>query len=339
MQKIFSHSILINIALRGRNTLNQNQFIHTMRKVYVRRLILPLLFLAILFALLFRLPILNCIFPTSISENTNVNELFAHNEPFVEISPSALHYSGYDYMRGTHVKGHYYYTLVNGRCTIYLISCNVVGNTGQPPATLEQSHFKARLISKEDMLKDLLTLMAGDMSWNYNSIRSITAPIIISELNYTLYPVVILGILLLLAFPLLLAHILFTLYSIIHPLHYSDFPGLASRAEFKVVLNAALSELEQDCFVAGNIYISEHYLYYIHYSSITIIPIAHIVRIYHLNAICGLPMRRYIASSLHIITSSKPHFRFRKLVPANADAIVAKLIDLKPDILTGLSSQ
>ena len=60
--------------------------------------------------------------PQSYSSSDNIDDCYLSGARYVNVDADTLYYTGYDYIDHDRVKGHYYYTLADDRCTIYLIS-------------------------------------------------------------------------------------------------------------------------------------------------------------------------------------------------------------------------
>lgn len=155
-----------------------------------------------LFALVicFKINIISHLFPSYYSYENSVDELYTTNVSSIHGVAKNLHYSGYDYVINNTVKAHYYYTLSNNICTIYLISSDKLKNPSSPPITIDTLNFTANLESNNQQIKSLLTYMASDLKWNYDGLSKYTQQIFINEYTYHIEIYVILAILTVLGF-------------------------------------------------------------------------------------------------------------------------------------------
>lgn len=133
----------------------------------------------------FRLSILSSFSPIAYTSDKSIDEYYEDDIHYVSCHADTLYYTGYDYLRRNRVKGHYYYSLTDGKCTIYLISSSYVGNTKNPPLTLENVTFNATLKKDHSNLKPLLEYMASDLDWNYHGISRHTSTILVSQYHYS----------------------------------------------------------------------------------------------------------------------------------------------------------
>ena len=147
--------------------------------------------------------------PQSYSSSDNIDDCYLSGARYVNVNADTLYYTGYDYLDHDRVKGHYYYTLADDRCTIYLISTkyfnkdnikilDIGTGSGCIAITLnkllnscditgiDDVSFKAVLKKNDTYLKPLLEYMAIDLNWNYSGLSSHTSAIMISQYHYSL---------------------------------------------------------------------------------------------------------------------------------------------------------
>jgi len=128
--------------------------------------------------------ILSHLFPSYYSSNESIDSFYNNDISCIQGFSENLHYSGYDYMINNTVKAHYYYTLNDNICTIYLISSDKLGNPEVPPITIDNLHYTANLQNNSQQLNSLLNYMASDLNWNYEGLSKYTQKTIINEYNY-----------------------------------------------------------------------------------------------------------------------------------------------------------
>jgi hypothetical protein len=163
------------------NLKNAKELAHS-RFFYVT--IFSILFTLFFIFLCFRYSILSSFSPHYYNSRENVDTVYAQGARYVNANASTLYYTGYDYFDNTTVKGHYYYSLEEKRCTIYLIGNDYIGNESSPPPVLNDVSFRAFLVKNDHNLKPLLEYMASDLEWNYNGILRYSSMVVISPYNY-----------------------------------------------------------------------------------------------------------------------------------------------------------
>ena len=133
-----------------------------------------------------RLSIFSGFSPVECSSSDDMDSHYDAGDKYLKISAEKLYYTGYDYLVRNSVRGHYYYSLENEKCTIYLISCDYLNNAGKPPLTLENISLNAALKKNDPYLKPLLEYMAADLNWNYSGLSAHTGTVVVSEYHYSL---------------------------------------------------------------------------------------------------------------------------------------------------------
>ena len=297
-------------------------------------LIIPVIFLTLLVFMLSQIPIINCIFPASIDSSDDVFSIYKENT-YVECTADTLYYTGYDYMLGNNVRGHYYYSLVDGRCTIYVLSCKYILSLGGFSEVLNNVTFRAELVDNDHNLKDLLSLMAGDMNWSYDGINSCASPIIVNELAYSPVSVSILSGFLTFVFIFTLSQIVSLIHGLIRPFKTRIFSHTL-RENAPAHITCACGEIADCEPVINDFYLTASYFINTTPHNMAIIPYSDIKQVYHYNTLHGLPMRRHLAASLIILTGKGSRFRFRHLPPETAALIADMLPQKNPDITSGL---
>lgn len=97
-----------------------------------------------------------------------------------------LYYSGYDYYVHGKIVAHYYYSLKDDACTIFLIDNALAGGSDLPSLTLSEMSFSANIRHGDTYLRQLLEYMASDLDWNYYSLSKHTNNYIISQYHYNM---------------------------------------------------------------------------------------------------------------------------------------------------------
>lgn len=107
------------------------------------------------------------------------------NKKAINCTTDTLYYSGYDYYVHGKVVAHYYYSLNDNTCTIFLINNRLSGGSS-PQLTLGSQTFSANIRHGDTYLRQLLEYMSSDLDWNYYSLSKYTNSYIISQYHYNL---------------------------------------------------------------------------------------------------------------------------------------------------------
>ena len=303
--------------------MNKSAFEHNIRLSLVHHMIIPVIFLTILILLLSQVPVFNCLFPAYISSSEDMSAVYNNNR-YINCEASSLHYTGYDYMIGGRIKGHYYYSLTDGKCTIYVLSGRYVKQYGDFPSTIDSASFCAELIINDSNLHDLLSLMAGDMNWSYKGLSSVTSPVVVSELRYSPVPVAILCGFLIFALIFTIIHIITIIIGLINPYKASIYSNTLGKNAASGIREAC-SELSSNFVKTGSFYITDNYVVYANAPITAILPIKRISAFYSYSTLRGLPMRKHLSGTITFFINGHAACHIHRLSPSITDDITKAL--------------
>lgn len=153
----------------------------------------------LLTALCIRLHIFSSFSPVAYSSVANAADCYNNSNYYVKCYAEKLYYTGYDYMQANKVKAHYYYSLKDNNCTIYMLSTELIERyisdnrlDNETPYVIENFTFNAILDNKPKELKPLLKYIATDLNWNYEGISKYSNTILVNEYSYNTVTYVIL---------------------------------------------------------------------------------------------------------------------------------------------------
>lgn len=135
-----------------------------------------------------------------------LEEKYTAGTRYIRCTIPTMYYSGYDSTNFGKVTGHYYYSLDDTSCTIYLISSKSFN--GEIPVIINDYTFTARLSRNDANIKSLLRYMSSDINWNYYSLSQCTGSIVVDASAYSFPSVLVILISLLLLALLNIAQIL-----------------------------------------------------------------------------------------------------------------------------------
>jgi len=317
-----------------RKSMNSSKLKHSIQRVNLFRMIFPLLFLVLLLMIATQFPLINCLFPTNIDSSKSATELYNSKSIYVKTTTGKLYYTGYDYLKGSSVKGHYFYSLVNGKCTIYLFSSTYFKDG--VPSSIENVEIKAMLIHNRSNLEHLLTLMAKDMNWTYDGLASCTDTIIVSQMNYAVIPSVLIGIFIFFAFSFSLGHILILLFNMCMPQYSFTFVTLGHHMARKKIIIDAAHELDNKVyFKSENMHITKNYFIYTSKFNIAVIPLANMAWAYKYSRLHKYFIFGEMNYTIKIYTKNKFQYTFSGKTKESADNFLAYLEDQNENMLIG----
>lgn len=314
--------------------MNSSKLKQSIQRVNLFRMIFPIFFLILLITIAIRFPIFNCLFPTNVDSSKSPTELYNTKTIYIKSTTGKLYYTGYDYLKGSIVKGHYFYSLKDGKCTIYLFSTEYFKN--EVPGTIDNADIQATLIHNRSNLEHLLTLMAKDMNWTYEGLASCTDTVIVSQMNYAIIPSILIGIFMFFAFSFSLAHILILMFNIYKPQYAYTFVVFGHHNARKKSILDASRELESKVyFESEHMHITTNYFIYISKFNIAIIPLSHMAWAYKYSRLHKYYLFGEMNYSIKIITKSKIKYIFRGKSKEAADNLLAYLRERNENMLIG----
>ena len=318
--------------------MKPKQFKHHIQKINLIRMIFPSIFLLFLIYAIIRFPIINCLFPTETDNSQAPSELYNSNTYYVNISTGKLYYTGYDYLKGSSVNGHYFYSLSDERCTIYLFSTAYFPDG--VPATIDSATFKGKLLSKSSNRTQLLTLIAKDLNWTYDGLNSYTDTVIVSQMDYAVIPSIFLTIFIYFSFSFSLAHVLILLHNIIRPQYAYSFISLGHGKVRREAILDASAELETSVhFSAENMHVTNTFFIYTGRYNIAIIPLKNMAWAYKYSRLHKYYLFGEMTYTIKIITKNKRIFLFNQKTKQAADDLLAYLEKANPDMLIGYTKE
>lgn len=306
--------------------------LNKIRRINAFKLILPVVILVAIVIIFFQSSLWEGIVPTYLDSHHDVTNAHNAGNRYVEVNIPKLHYSGYDYMQGSDIKGHYYYSLENGHCQIYLID----KLPGEVPATLTNYHASGNLQFQPDNYHDFIRLLARDLNWTYDGLKSITGNVILSEPGYHRIFLTIMGILLFLALCVVLTSITILLFNIIRPDYAYTFSALGHHARRRINILRAAKEYEQKpLFKEGSLCITRHYLIYVGHINAAIIPLKDIMWIYKHSTFYHIILISWLSYTLRLVTNDNRRYKFRGNDKETVDNLLRFLQKLDIGILLG----
>lgn len=307
---------------------------HGIQKVNLIRILFPFLFLLLLTLFTISFPIFSCLFPSTVESSKSPTELYSSKQIYIKTTTGKLYYTGYDYLKGTSVKGHYFYSLEDGRCTIYLFSTKYF--TNGVPATVDDAEFDAVLIHNKSNLNQLISLMAKDLGWTYDGLASYTDTVIVSQMNYAIIPSILLGILIFFAFSFSLAHILTLVFNICKPQYAYTFVRLGHHKTRKKFITNAAKELEYNVlYQSEHIYVTNNFFIYLNNHNIAIIPLENIAWAYKYSRLHKYYLFGEMDYTIKIYTKDKKYYVFRGNSKEASDYLLEYLKEHLDNILIG----
>lgn len=301
-----------------------------LRILALKHIWIPIIFAIFLLIMFFYIPFNKVFFPVTVSVQ-EIRQAYDNEQVYVTIKVDMLHYSGYDYMVNNTVKGSYYYYLQGDSCTFFLL---------ENPAktdTLQNVTITAKLMKKNDLSKQMITMLAQDLTWTEEGLNRITSPILVSEPEYKPLPYQILFLSTLIGLTVCAYHILFHALHLLFPTLSPACLRLRTMMNLSYCLALANRELNDRLILTKNqIYITKHFIFDFGKQDITIVPFSKIVWMYERNiSMRFFLFQRTLRTNIYYVTKNGQKFCMQHKRESTYPVIAEYVQTYHPDILLG----
>lgn len=306
---------------------------NAIRSIYFSKLIPAVFFLIFTAFILYKYPFQEILFPKRLNSVEHIFDEYNNGQEFLEITVPSLHYMGYDYTKNSHKVGSYYYSFIDNRCVIFLLS----NKTSQQSAKeLKNITIVGKLIKDSENSNQLEEHFANDLLWTKTDLKKITAEFIVSEPDAFILQVYIL---------LLIINIVafYAIFSIILSIIYIRAPHLCPMCKHlgkENNLKQALSDVDMELstnpdYKASNIFITSNYLIELYKYKVQIIPLDKITWAYMHSTLSKLR-----GISYHVVICSKyGAVKLKNKQKFEADSILDYVSSNDPTVLIGYSKE
>lgn len=238
----------------------KNSFIiYNIRRALLKQLILPVLLFLVSIFILILTPRDNIFNPRPLNYKSNYESFYNRKLPHVTVTVSGLKYSGLDYIVDGHIRGHYFYTLLDGHCQLYILSreSDITEQAELPPRTL-----RGRLVMLDEVeYKTTLKKMAEALNWSPSSLQMIVSRYAVTNVSYPFYADLLFRFVLWGCFLLSLSDILCGITHFFMPLSSPAFCGLRNRRKASALLSQVELEMKHSGFsISDSIYLMPDYI-------------------------------------------------------------------------------
>lgn len=316
--------------------MRYHKLFNQIRKVNAFKLILPTVILILLFFIAELTSMWQGMFPVNMGSDQNLEAHHGAGYRYVRITVPKLYYSGYDYSVGSSVKGHYYYSLDDNQCRIYIVD----KFSSELPEVLENYTVTGKLVLEPDNFKDLIALMSHDLGWTEEGLSSVTMNVVLSRTNHHNVLMFVMGILMFCAFIFVIASILTLIFNIIRPDYAYTFYSLGHHKERKYNILRAAREFETTLiFESDTIFVTTRYFIYITNFNAAIIPLKDILWIYKHSTYYNVVVLSWLSYTLRVVTRNNHRYKFRGNDKEVVDELLKFLMELNLGILLGYTPE
>lgn len=318
--------------------IQEKHIIKSIQSYYRKRLIPPLIFIAIIGLLLFFMPIKSLFFPKNFDETCSLEENYASGEKYGNYTLHGLYFTGYTSEYREKTLGYYYYTVYQNRCVIVLLSPETC-NQGEPG--FDELTVKCRMIKSSSTTDQLIGNLAQDLYWSVEGIKSTLSDFILSEpaangFGTTFFQIIF------------VCTSLYAIGAIVLCLFFLAFPQLSIPVlKLRLYGNPTelLAQAEEELItlpqlVTGDMYITQHFFIETSLSQIAIVPIDKIIWVYKYSTLHHILWHHFaISYTLHINAEKRQYINCPKNAKSDIDGIMDYLSEANHNILIGFTEE
>ena len=274
------------------------------RKMYMPRLVIPIVLLVILTAFFIFNPFSNHLDPANITDLSTIDTLYSKDDYNVSYNAQKLYYTGVDYTESGKIKAHIYYTLENGRCYFFVLCLDEVKDT---PATITDFDLKAHLTHNNNMYDTVIASMSEELKFSKDSLTDVCSPTFINQYDYShsfesffVRAIIIFTI-------MVVVDIIFIITVFLKPHISIPFFFFFLYGKIKRLYIKASREFSTDIIsYEGKIFLSDSFIYGITYAdNIEIVLLEHIVWIYKNKDYSAKHNKEELTCTLCLVTDKK----------------------------------
>ncbi|SFQ14967.1 hypothetical protein SAMN02910358_00879 [Lachnospiraceae bacterium XBB1006] len=318
--------------------ISKHYITDSIRKVYKKRLALPILILVLLGALWFIFPIKTFMFPRPIKQGDVLTKRTFSRQSGVSVTIDHLYFTGYTSSMFGRSNGYYYYTTWNDKCLIVLLSPSTC-QEGLP--SMKHVTIHANIHKPGRSYDQLLFQLSKDLNWTTDGLLEQMDTVYLEEFSVKNFSTF--------AFLLLyLGVFLYTVVYLILCILWCFFPRISppvltlrrfgNPKQMLAMAEEELSTLPQ--LATEDMFITEHYFIEISMNGIAIVPIEEIIWIYKHSTLHKFLWYHFIISyTLHITGNHHFYLRCPKNIKSDIDGIMDYLAEANHNILVGFNEE
>ena len=320
------------------NTTFDHKIIKSIRAYYKRRLIFPVVFFFFLLMLLLFYPMTSLLFPSALSSGKNPDTLYHSRHCFVNASLKNLYFTGYTKRWLDRTTGYYYYTMIDHKCVIVLLSPSTCE---QGISSISRLSFRAQILKNSSSTNALLSHLSKDLNWSQDGLLEAVSDYTLSEPDAQNIVTTIFSALFVLTGLYALLSIAVCVLSIAFPVFSQPVRALRVYGSPRKMLLAAEEELSTlPQLATEDMFITAHYFIETSRFGVAIVPISEILWIYKYSTLHKFLWHHFMISYTLYITAGKHlYIRCPKNIKSDIDGIMDYLAEANHNILVGFSEE
>jgi len=319
-------------------SISSNYITNSIRRVYTRRLIMPFILLVTLLLMWFILPIQSLFFPKTITFSEIINTPEKYKNDYVSTKVESLYFTGYTTTFLGQTTGYYYYTMMDEKCVIVILSPKTCE---EGLSEIKQLAIPCKVLTPGASFDNLITRLADDIKWTHTGLSEKMAPIYLDEPAYTNVMTYVFFVAYIGALSYSLIYILLCFSAIIFPILSPPCRQLAKFGNASDLLAQAEEELSTlPQLATEDMFITETFFIEISNYGVAIVPIQEIIWIYKHSTLHKFFWYHFVISyTLHITCNKHFYIQCPKNIKSNIDGIMDYLAEANHNILVGFNEE
>ncbi len=316
----------------------QHYITRSIKILYLKRLIAPVLYLCFLACLWVGLPVFSVLFPSRLENIEDMGKMHGKKDYYVNVSLQKLHFTGYTKTRYNMTTGYFYYCKSDDTGYIVLLNPSTC-EQGLPE--IERLTVHGKILARDANYDALLESLSKDLRWTKEGIASKVDSYYLSEPDFRYE----FGMFL---FLLMAGSTLYAVIAVFLNILFIAFPELSppcqtlgnfgKRRELFARAEEELATLPQ--LATEDMFITEHFFIEISRYGIAIVPIQEIIWIYKHSTLHKLFWYHFsISYTLNITANKHVYIHCPKNIKSDIDGIIDYLAEANHNILVGFSEE
>ncbi|MFQ9510523.1 MAG: DUF6709 family protein [Lachnospiraceae bacterium] len=318
--------------------MKKNNILLYIRRCQYKKILYPLLLIAVVLAILIKHPIWNFVSVTHLPADVSLSDAYQTNTVFVSSSPTNLYYTGYDYIRNGKLSGHYYYALTNDKCQLYIIPSQ---EGKQALEQINQPKIIGSLKEAGPTFDGLIDNIAKEIQWSSEDLLSICEPYVISEVDLLPFRQILLFISLIICLILALIAFLRMLLYLFIPKLTPTYRKLKKYGNRETIIKEVEYELENEVITSTNdMVLTTNYLVEFSEDLSAIVPLSSVLWAYkhgYINRTWQL--KRRMKYTFHVVTVKGDNYSFKNKAKKDVELIQDELSRRFPNFFYGYSEE
>lgn len=301
------------------------------RKMYMPRLIIPVVLFIALMTVMIINPFKSHLTPVNVKDISTIEKLFKSGKDDIIYTADKLYYSGINYSVGNHTRGAIYYTLEKDRC-YYFIIC--IKDDLHIHPTLNNHTVRGHL-TNNSMYETILSSMSEKLEFSKDNLRAMSSPIIVDEYDYK-YNITNFAIWSIRIFSIMvIIDIIFISFVFFNPQISIPFFKMRKYGRLKDIYRNAEEEFDNYAVKYGNkVYLTDNYIFGINGKhNLEIARFENVVWMYKEKELIVINGNAEVLSSLCIVTDQKQIIKIYRVADDILKQIIPIILKKHPEIM------